>query len=99
MRADASASLQACTTCGGDGRKAMDRCPSSLATDDVRAAFRAYARVRDYGAWPVAGGIDDQAASFVAFVDLVESEVAATRRDKAQAQENLRQLQDLNRPR
>lgn len=65
-----------CATCEGRGRCAVRRCPTSHSDPDLSAAFFAYTLVES-GVWPVAGGMLDQSASFLAFVREVSAERAA----------------------
>jgi len=59
------------------------RCPSSHNSAELSAAFFAYALV-ETGAWPAAGGLLDQSASFVGFVREVNAERAEIERAKEQ---------------
>lgn len=56
------------------GHKEMGRCPGHHQTPDVSRAIRAWRQLREYKTWPVEGGTQDQAASFLDF--LVEIEAA-----------------------
>jgi len=70
-----------CATCDGNGCEKcketgsvlLYRCPTSHNTREIAAAFEAMGW-SERGVLPVAGGLLDQAASFVAFCRLVGSE-------------------------
>ncbi len=64
------------------GRKAMRRCPGSFQTYDIARALRAWTRLKAHNSWPVEGGTMEQCASFLLFLDEIESAVAEATPDK-----------------
>lgn len=60
---------------------ALDRCPNHYVTPMVREVIRAWAMVEKHGIWPVAGGLDDQAAVFVDAVSFLDGEAARYREE------------------
>lgn len=62
-----------CERCGGSAKARLFRCPRKLVSDDGRRLMRAY---RDYerGFLPVPGGMEDQAASFMRCIGLIDAE-------------------------
>ena len=63
------------------GYKIMRRCPGSHQTSDVSRALKAWGMLRRFSTWPVAGGIQDQAAGFIAFIDEIERATEDAKRE------------------
>lgn len=72
----------------------MTRCPSGLMTASLERAFRAYSWLQRYQAFPVAGGLSDQSVSFLAFCDLVDSEIGAARKEQEEASQRISKILD-----
>lgn len=53
----------------------MGRCPGSHQTPDISRAIRAWGQLNRYSTWPVDGGTQDQAASFLDFLVVIEAAV------------------------
>lgn len=73
-----------CERCKGEGREAVHRCP--LAIQDARAAEACTAAVlAEQGILPVAGGLYDQAATFIESLAVIAAMRAWLDEQKAQS--------------
>jgi len=74
-----------CDRCEGSGRAMLYRCPRKVITEEARRLLRAY---RDYerGFLPVQGGMNDQAASFVRWIGVIDAERASIDEERAALQ-------------
>lgn len=78
-----------CDECEQTGEVKLYRCPTSHNTRDVAAMFEALAWT-EKGVLPVAGGLVDQAAGFVAFCRVVSAERGKIERARELAREAAR---------
>lgn len=62
-----------CEGCDGQGHTTITRCPLDYVTPDVVRAFNLI-RWADRGAFPVGGGVLDQAGTFIAAMEFVRDE-------------------------
>lgn len=71
--------------CGKEGKwrgyKVLRRCPASYQSADLARAIRAWRILQRFGTWPVAGGTQDQAAGFLAFIDEIERAIEDAERE------------------
>lgn len=81
-----------CCECWGLGKLELFRCPRFYSEPDVVEGFRAYFHLEGHGAYPVGGGLLEQAASFLCFVDEVNRERFAIEAEKRKAEEFLAKL-------
>lgn len=78
-----------CELCDGTGRTPIHRCPSSHQTPNMARALRAYAWMQK-GVLPAAGAYGDQSPSFLAFVHIIEDEIAVIRDSDERSKSSLR---------
>jgi hypothetical protein len=72
---DGTDDQQECSQCDGMGRFELAECPRKFIGQDLTECIN-YASLASKGAWPVAGGILDQAAWFVALVQRLEADTS-----------------------
>lgn len=75
----------ACTRCSGTGQEQATRCPNAVATGTSLRVLD-YVDMMEVGVFPVAGGWEDQSATFTRAVRFAASERAKIERRLADAQ-------------
>lgn len=58
----------------------MDRCPGSMQTPNISRALRAYSFMKEHGILPVAGGMMDQACTYIDFVSEMDAALDEARK-------------------
>lgn len=61
--------FEECPVCEGYGAVGMTRCPNSSNTGTLNKLYYSYGNLNNLGVLPVAGGMLDQSAAFVSFVE------------------------------